>query len=348
MTISRTAILASCLYLAGTLAAAAQNTARDTARHFYEGKTIHWFVGGGPGGGFDQYARLIAPALQQATGATVVVEYRPAGGGMTGINQVEAADPDGLTLMLINGVPAALGQITKSPAVRFKLEGLPYLGRVAAEPWVLLVSKESGYKSMQDLIAASAGGKTLSFSGLGRTDGPTDTAAVACEALALKCKLVVGFKGSSASALAAIRGDVTGIAVTDRSALDFSSDGTLIPVAVIGRKRSKLLPDVPTIFEVATISDDRAFWIDFRASIVEIGRALITTPGTPAERIAFLRQTFEQILNDPAFDRTATERGLPIDYAAGREVQDTIKKVFNDLPTDRLQAVRNVLLTKYF
>ena len=346
MTIARTAVLAACFCFAGTLVAAAQSTARQ----FYEGKTIHWFVGGGPGGGFDQYARLIAPALQQATGTTVVVGYRPAGGGMTGINQVETAEPDGLTLMLmlINGVPAALGQITKSPAVRFKLEGLPYLGRVAAEPWVLLVSKESGYRSMQDLIAASAGGKTLSFSGLGRTDGPTDTAAVACEALALKCKLVVGFKGSSASALAAIRGDVTGIAVTDRSALDFSSDGSLIPVAVIGRKRSKLLPDVPTIFEVATIPDDRAFWIDFRASIVEIGRALITTPGTPADRIAFLRQTFEQILNDSAFDRTATERGLPIDYATGQEVQDTIQKLFNDLPTDRLQAVRNVLLARYF
>ena len=278
----------------------------------------------------------------------MVVEYRLGGGGMTGINQVETANPDGLTLMLINGVPPALGQITESPAVRFKLQDLPFLGRVAAEPWVLLVSKESGSTSMQGLIAASEAGRTLSFSGLGRTDGPTDNGAVACEALALKCKLVVGFKGSSASALAAIRGDVTGIAVINRSALDFSSDGSLIPVAVTGRKRSDLLPDVPTIFETASILEDKALWIDFRAGVAEIGRALVTTPGTPADRIAFLRDAFEQILNDPKFRQVAKERGLPIDYASGQEVQSAIKKVFEGLPTDRLQAVRNVLLTKYF
>lgn len=340
-----TAFAAASVLLCSTLAATAQD---GPAAQFFEGQTLRLIVGAGPGGGFDQYARLIAPKLGEATGATVVVDNRPGGGGMTAINQVADAEPDGLNVMLINGVPAALGQITEAPAIRFELQQLPFLGRVAAEPWVLLVSKESGYTSLQDLVDASAAGTTVSFAGLGRTDGLTDTAAVACEALGLDCKLIVGFKGSSESALAAIRGDVTGFAVTDRSARDYSSDGSLIPVAVIGRERSTLLPDVPTIFEAVDVPQDKAFWIDFRAGIVDIGRALVTTPGTPEERLAFLREAFRDILSDPLFVAEAEERGLPIDYATGEEVEATVQAVFDALPADRLEAVRDVLLSKYF
>ena len=338
-------MLAAALIAGSGLGASAQDF--DGSK-FYDGKTIKWIVGGGPGGGFDKYARLIGPKVEAATGATVVVEYRPEGGGMTAISQVAASSASGMTIMMINGVPAALGQITEAPAIRFKLQDLTVLGRVAAEPWVLLVSKDSGYKTLQDLIDASRSGKTLSFSGLGRTDGLTDTAAVACEALSLNCKLVIGYKGSHDSALAAIRGDVTGFAVSDRSAKDFSSDGTLVPLAVIGRSRSTLLPDVPTIFEAVDVPADKEFWIDFRGRIVEIGRALITASDTPDDQVAYLRKMFDGILTNPDFIKEAEGLGLPISYASGADVQATIKEVFDGLPEDRLKAVRNVLLTKYF
>ncbi|WP_167591741.1 Bug family tripartite tricarboxylate transporter substrate binding protein [Jiella endophytica] len=339
------ALIAASLLVGASLTASAQE---NPAADFYKGETISLIVGTGPGGGFDQYARLLAPELSDATGATVVVENRPGGGGITAINQVASADADGLSVMLINGVPAALGQITGAPAVRFKLQDLPFLGRVAAEPWVLLVSKQSGYTSLKDLVEASKGGKTLSFSGLGRVDGPTDTAAVVCEALQLNCKLVVGFKGSSEASLAAIRGDVTGFAVTDRSARDYSQDGSLVPIAVVGHNRSKLLPDVPTIFEAVDVPEDAAFWIDFRAKVVDVGRALITTPGTPDDRVAFLREAFAKILSDPELVKTATDRGLPIDYASGKDVQDTVTEIFGDLPEDKISTIRDVLLSKYF
>ncbi|MCW4115755.1 tripartite tricarboxylate transporter substrate binding protein [Aurantimonas sp. MSK8Z-1] len=339
------ALIAAAFLAGSSLTAAA---ADESAADYYKNETIHLIVGTGPGGGFDQYARLLAPELGKVTGATVVVENRPGGGGITAINQVASAEADGLSVMLINGVPAALGQITDAPAVRFKLQDLPFLGRVAAEPWVLLASKESGYTNLKDMVAAGKDGKTLSFSGLGRVDGPTDTAAVVCESLQLKCNLVVGFKGSSEASLAAIRGDVTGMAVTDRSARDYSQDGSLVPIAVIGHKHSKLLPDVPTIFEAVDVPQDGAFWIDFRASIVDIGRALITTPGTPDDRIEYLRGAFEKVLSDPELVKTAEDRGLPIDYASGADVQATVDKIFGNLPEDKLSEIRNVLLSKYF
>jgi tripartite-type tricarboxylate transporter receptor subunit TctC len=67
------------LALLAGLAGAAQ--AQDSERDFFRGKTIRIVVGSGVGGGYDVYARLIAPYLSRALGATVVVENQPGAGG---------------------------------------------------------------------------------------------------------------------------------------------------------------------------------------------------------------------------------------------------------------------------
>lgn len=338
-----TSALAAVAVAAGVSAAWAQE---DPAA-FYQGRNLIFVVPYGPGGGFDQYARMLAPHLEEKTGATVVVENRPGGGGMTAINQVARGDPQGTTIAILNGVPAALGQITEAPAVQFDLTELTYIARVNAEPWVLLVSAHSGYDSLDDLVQASQAGAELTFAGTGRADGPTDAAAVVCAALELNCRMVVGFQGSSEVSLAAIRGDVTGFAVTDRSARDYSTGSEdLVPVAVIGRERSDLLPDVPTIFEAADVPEE--YWVDFRGGIVDVGRAIITAPGTAEERVEFLRQAFEEILTDPDVLAEAEEKGLPIVYASGAEVQQTIEEVLGDIPEDRLAEIRDVLIDRYF
>jgi tripartite-type tricarboxylate transporter receptor subunit TctC len=338
-----TTALAAVAVAAGVSAAAAQ----EDAAQFYQGRNLIFVVPYGPGGGFDQYARMLAPHLEERTGATVVVENRPGGGGMTAISQLARSEPDGGTIAILNGVPAALGQITEAPAVQFDLTELTYIARVNAEPWVLLVSVHSGHESLADLVEASQAGEQLTFGGTGRADGPTDAAAVVCAALELNCRMVVGFQGSSEVSLAAIRGDVTGFAVTDRSARDYSTGSEdLIPVAVIGHERSELLPDVPTVFEAVDVPEE--YWIDFRGGIVDVGRAIVTAPGVPEERVAFLRDAFEAILTDPEVQAEAEQKGLPIVYASGAEVQATVEDVLGDIPEDRLTEIRDVLLDRYF
>ncbi|HEX2256642.1 MAG TPA: hypothetical protein VHG92_08085, partial [Afifellaceae bacterium] len=168
-----------------------------------------------------------------------------------------------------------------------------------------------------------------------------------CAALELNCRMVVGFQGSSEVSLAAIRGDVTGFAVTDRSARDYSTGSEdLTPVVVIGRERSELLPDVPTIFEAGDVPNE--YWIDFRGGIVDVGRAIVTAPDVPEERVEFLRQAFEEVLTDSDVLAEAEEKGLPIVYASGGEVQQTIEEVLGDIPEERLTDIRDVLLDRYF
>ena len=84
--------------------------AQDPAA-FYKGKTVKFVVGFGTGGGFDAYARMIGPPLAKALDGTVVVENQPGAGGIIALNRVAASPADGLTMMIVDGTPAALGQL---------------------------------------------------------------------------------------------------------------------------------------------------------------------------------------------------------------------------------------------
>jgi tripartite-type tricarboxylate transporter receptor subunit TctC len=55
--------------------------AQDSGAAFYKGKTVRFIVGLGVGGGFDAYARMIAPYLSKELDATVIVENLPGAGG---------------------------------------------------------------------------------------------------------------------------------------------------------------------------------------------------------------------------------------------------------------------------
>src|ERR671939_487380 len=71
--------------------------AQETEESFFKGKTVKIVVGYGPGGGYDVYARMIAPYIGKALGATVIVENQPGAGGLTALNRLYTASPDGLT-----------------------------------------------------------------------------------------------------------------------------------------------------------------------------------------------------------------------------------------------------------
>src|SRR6266545_7841657 len=76
--------------------------AQESEQAFFAGKTVRLVVGFGPGGGYDSYARMLAPYLSKNLGATVIVENRPGAGGLVALSGVYMAPPDGLTMMIVN------------------------------------------------------------------------------------------------------------------------------------------------------------------------------------------------------------------------------------------------------
>src|SRR3954452_24856346 len=102
------------------------NTA-EAERAYFTGKTVKMIVGYGPGGGYDAYARMIAPHLSKALGATVVVENQPGAGGLNALNRIFTAPPDGLQMMIVNGTAASMSQLLGESATHYDLGKLGYL-----------------------------------------------------------------------------------------------------------------------------------------------------------------------------------------------------------------------------
>ena len=319
--------------------------AQPDAATFYRGKVVRLVVGYGPGGGYDAYARLLAPWLERAIGATVVVENRPGGGSLTALNQVVVAAPDGLTLMLLNGEAAALGQLLEQPGVRFDLRGLPWLARVSAEAYVVLWHAGLPFRRLDEVVG---GKKRIRWSASAKTDGMGDNAAMFSEALGLDARIIIGYKGSNEAALAAMRGESDGIIVTVGSARKYAQGGQLVPIAILDRRRSPKFPDVPTVFEAVSLPSAQRWWIEYRMGLTALGRALATTPGTPPERIQLLRDAFRGILAEPEVRTRSESAGRPIDYAPPDELGRLAAETLDSVSPERLAAMRRVVLERFY
>jgi tripartite-type tricarboxylate transporter receptor subunit TctC len=333
--------LARALSVALALAAlASAAAAQDAERAFFNGKTIRMLVGYGPGGGYDAYARMIAPHLSKALGASVVVENQPGAGGLVALNRIYTAVPDGLTMMIVNGTGAALSQLTEQAGVRFDLGQLGYLGTVSASPWMWLVGPNSTIKTPQDAMKL---GKKMNWAASGPADGLSDGAAFTCEALNLDCHVVLGYAGSNQAALAVTQGEMDAIYVSDTSANNYVASGQQRVVAAMGRTKSRFFPDSPTIFEAVKLTPDQQWLFDFRAKLEDLGRILLVPPNLPPGRLATLQGAVKETLNAPALVAEGERSQRYIDYLDAVATRKNAQDVVTNISPEQRKRVQDIL-----
>lgn len=314
-------------------------TSQGADAAFFKDKTVKLVVGYGPGGGYDAYARMIAPHLSRVLGASVIVENLPGAGGIAALNRTAVSPPDGLTIQIVNGTAAALSQLIEVSSVRYNILELTHLGTVSASPWMWMVGPNSPLKHPRDALKPDL---RLSWAGGGPIDGLSDGAAVACEALKLNCRIVIGYKGSNDAALAVLRGEMDAIYVSDTSANNIAKSGGAHALAAMGRKRSRFFPSTPTIFEALNVSKDAEWLFDFRTAVDDLGRILVGPPKMDASRAAVLREAIRQTLSDKAVIEEGERTQRYVGYVGGNETLVNVKKVLGDPSPDqraRLKAI---------
>ncbi|HEY6257296.1 MAG TPA: tripartite tricarboxylate transporter substrate-binding protein [Xanthobacteraceae bacterium] len=334
----RSAWLGAALVLA--VAAAMPARAQDAERAFFGGKTVRMVVGYGPGGGYDAYARMIAPTLSRALGASVVVENQPGAGGLVALNRIYTAAPDGLTMMIVNGTGAALSQLTEQAGVRFDLGQFGYLGTVSASPWMWLVGPNSTIRTPQDAIKL---GKRLNWAASGPADGLSDGAAFTCEALNLDCHVVLGYAGSNQAALAVTQGEMDAIYVSDTSANNYVASGQQRVIAAMGRSKSRFFPGAPTIFEALKLTADQQWLFDFRSKLEDLGRILLVPPGLPGARLAYLQAAVKTTLTDPALLVEGEKSQRYIDYLDAAATRRNAQDVVSDITPEQRKRVQDII-----
>jgi len=141
---------------------------------------------------------------------------------------------------------------------------------------------------------------------------------------------VRGYSGTIDIVLAMERGEVDivgayGLAGIMVSQPGWVARGEAIFLYQAALKRHQLIPNVPTLPELATSEEGRVI-LRAAASTGEFGRSILTTPGVPPDRLATLRTAFAAMLKDPDFLATAEKRKLMIDPGTGEEMEALVRE----------------------
>lgn len=340
--INRRALLALGLAAGVAVMAPMPVSAQDPGA-FLKGETVRIYVGYSPGGGYDAYARMLAPHFEKRTGATVVVENRPGGQGLTALNQLVRLKPDGLTMMMLNGEGAVMSQLIKQAGVAYDMTTVSMLGRALIEQHVLLV----GPNVANDVKGLMGLKRKIKFSATGRTDNLGDYAAVTCEALKLDCQIITGYKGSKEAGLAVMNGEVDALAISEGSGVNYAQGGRTKLIATIGHQRAELAPNAGLLHEIVQLGPDQKWWLDFRLGIKAVGRSIVAPPGMPADRLQHLQRVWREILTDPAVMADGARTKRPLKYEEPAKLQQTVRDLLQTLPANKLNDVNEVLLKKY-
>ena len=293
---------------------------------FYRGKTLRMLIGYGPGGGYDIYGRLVAEFLPRHLpgNPTIVPQNMPGAGSFVAAKYMYDVAPKDGTVLGSLAQTLALDSMTNTNA-KLDVAKMPYVGRVVTNVDTGAALSRTGIESFEDVrtkqynVGASGGGSTTVLF-------PTALKTYA----GAKLKLVRGYSGTTDIVLAMERGEVDivgayglpGILV-NHSGWVHRGEATILYQAAL--KRHRLLPNVPTLPELAQ-SDEGRQVLHAAASTGEIGRSVLTTPGVPPERLAALRSAFRAMLKDPDFLAACEKRNLMVDGAAGEEIDDIVRE----------------------
>ena len=212
-------------------------------------KPVRIIVAFPPGGGVDIVARVMGPKLTEIWGQPVVVENRPGASGVIGTEVAARSAPDGHTLFL-----GTLGNLTANQYLYPKmpvdpLRDLAPLTQVVAVHFVMIVHPSLPAKNVKELIAlAKARPGQINYS----SSGPGGAPHLGVELFKSMAKVNfvhIPYKGSGPSFIDLLAGQVSLTCDSLLQSLPYIKGGRLRALAVLGGKRSPLLPEIATVGE---------------------------------------------------------------------------------------------------
>jgi tripartite-type tricarboxylate transporter receptor subunit TctC len=230
------------------IAAALLASSSFAAEPAYPAKPIRFIVPFAPGGGTDITGRMIAAKLSEAFGKPVVVDNRGGAGGLIGADIVAKSPADGYTLLL--GSP---GPLTINP----NLKKTPYdtlrdfapVSLATISPFMLTVHPSLGVSTVKELIALAKEKPNALDYGTGGNGSVSHLSTEQFRALAGIQLTHVPYKGSSQSLADILSGRLQIMFDNLPIVLPSVRAGKLKALAVGTRKRSAIVPEVPTMIE---------------------------------------------------------------------------------------------------
>lgn len=293
--------------VAACLADAAQ------AQGEYPNRTVRIVVPATPGGGSDIFARVVAQHLSSVFKQQVVVDNKPGGGTLVGMDAVLNAPPDGHTLYLSPSTSTSMHVVRKT---------MPYeiprvftgVTQLVVLPQALVVHPSVPAQSVKEYIALAKrepGKLTYGSAGLGTAPHMAMELFKSMAAIDVRH---IPYRGVSQSVTDILGGRVSGMILNVLNSKPLVDQGQLRALGVTGRTRSEAMPSVPTIDESGVPKYEALQWF-----------GILAPAATPPAVVALLQKNIAEGFRTPEIRARLAEGGAEAVVSTPAEFNALIK-----------------------
>ncbi|MBX9811996.1 MAG: tripartite tricarboxylate transporter substrate binding protein [Burkholderiales bacterium] len=230
------------------------------AQNDYPNRPVRMVVPFPAGGPTDIVARPLAQKLSESLGYQVIVDNRGGAGGVIGADNVAKSAPDGYTMLMGTVGTQAINVNLYQKLPYDPLKDLLPVTLVAAAPVALVAHPSVPAGSVRDLLAlAKSKPGALTFGSAG-SGSPGHLSGEIFKSMTGAPIMHVPYKGSAPAVQDLVGGQITLMFDPVQSVLTYVKSGRIKAIAVSGAKRSKVLPEVPTIAEAGVPGYETTAW----------------------------------------------------------------------------------------
>lgn len=279
------------------------------------GRPVRIVIGLAPGGPTDLQARAVAEHLRKELGTTVVVENRPGASMTLAAAEVARAPADGHTLLYSPSTPFAQNPHSIAALPYDPLKDFTPLTVGSVGPLVLVAHKSVPAQTLQELVAyAKANPGKLNYGSFGNGSSSHLFGQLLAKQYGLDM-VHIPYKGAGDVQKDLVGGRVQIMFAAAGGAVQFVRTGQVRLIGVAAPKRTRLLPDVPTLAEQGGKGLDIDGWVGFfvpahvpKATVTRLNTALVKVLAQPEVKSEFEKGAYEATSSTPeAFAKAVKE-----------------------------------------
>jgi tripartite-type tricarboxylate transporter receptor subunit TctC len=276
-------------------------------------RPLRIIVAQGPGSASDLVARGFGKAITDATGWTVIMDYKPGAEGVIGVQSLMNSPADGYTMLIVSSSVSVLNPVMVPNLPYDPLHDLVPLVGVSKSVMMFNLGPSTNFRSAHEFLAAAkANPGKYTFASSTST---TRLAGELLQALAGVKLLNVPYKTTAAGSTALASGEVDLFMVDTSSIRAFWDSGRARALAVSSATRVSGQPDLPTLREEGVANYDLVNWY-----------ASYVSARTPPEIVATMRDVLRKVGKAPAFEEMLTKANMEHYEATGDEISNAIRR----------------------
>ena len=322
-------------------------SAPATAADVFHGSTINIVVGFGPGGGYDEYGRLLARHIGKHIPGkpTLVVQNMPGAASLKAVQYLQGSAPsDGTAIVIFN-----FGQITNSlvmPPKNMDLDfrDFAWIGSMNRDVSVCYVWKER-FKAKTPLELAKVKQVNYGLTGVGSASYFNQMMLIGVFDVPLK--QIKGYSSSKEKQIAIERGELDGDCGEWNSVPeDWLRDNKLTVLLRYSQHLPEGMPaSIPFAGDIAPTPEKKQI-VKLLTAATDMGRPFITRKNVPAERLGILRKAFDETMKDPELLADAKRIDREITPMTAKEVEAALNELYG-MPKAVVAQAKAMLTTKH-